>query len=214
MGLAWIGRRPRGAFSGSRPARKIGMSGRVCTVPGRGALALCALGGFFAAACEPEPARVAEGTASDLVQAVEGMTLRESQEGKLRWVLNADTARVHEKDDLTILLGVQVDFYDAEGESISSTLTAREGQVDARTRGLIARREVVVLSREGHRLETEELRWDPELGKVVSERFVRLTKGGSVLTGIGIETDPELRSYAIRSEVEGHLREEDKVDDL
>ncbi len=145
------------------------------------------------------------------VQLVEQMILRESEGGRLRWVLLADSAISYGAEERTLLVGVHVDFYDADGESIRSILTARLGEVDPRTRDLVARGNVVVMAREGHRLETEELRWDPRLEKVVSDRFVRLTKGESVITGTGIESDPGLRSYAIRSEVQGELREEDKL---
>jgi LPS export ABC transporter protein LptC len=145
------------------------------------------------------------------VQVVEQMVLRESEGGRLRWTLIADSALSYGEEEPTLLVGVHVDFYDAAGESIRSVLTARLGEVDARTKTLVARGDVVVRAREGHRLETEELRWDPEIEKVVSDRFVRLVKGESVVTGTGIESDPGLRSYMIRSEVEGQLREEDEL---
>lgn len=166
------------------------------------------------AGCQSEPAKqFREGAEGEPVQAVEQMTLRESEAGHLRWVLAADSALVYGAEENTLLRGVHVDFYNAAGDSITSTLTAREGSVDANTRMLMARGQVVIRSREGHCLETEELRWDPEVGKIVSDRFVRLTKGASVLTGVGIESDPELRAYAIRAEVQGELREEDRIVD-
>jgi len=172
--------------------------------------------GWAASGCASEPARqdaaVTE-QADGPVQTVEGMTLRESENGRLRWVLFADSTLVYETDDLTLLKELRVDFYDATGREVSSVLRAREGRVDPRTHAIVARRDVVVVSSEGHRLETEELRWDPERGQVISDCFVRLTKGESVLTGMGIESDPELKSYAIRSQVQGELREEDRIFD-
>jgi len=147
------------------------------------------------------------------VQVVEEMVLRETEGGRLRWVLHADSAINYGDEERTLLMGVHVDFYDAEGESIRSVLTAQTGEVDPDTRDLVARGNVVVTGREGHRLETEELRWDPEREKVVSDRFVRLTKGESVVTGMGIESDPGLRRYLIQSEVRGELREEDELID-
>jgi LPS export ABC transporter protein LptC len=109
----------------------------------------------------------------------------------------------------TVLSGIKVDFYNDRGDSVRSWLTAREGQIDPETRDLIARDSVVVWTRDGDMLETEELRYDHGLEKVVSDCFVRLTRGQSVLTGIGIESDAQLRRYVIRSQVEGDLHEED-----
>ncbi|MBP7669588.1 MAG: LPS export ABC transporter periplasmic protein LptC [Candidatus Eisenbacteria bacterium] len=176
------------------------------------ALAACAAAALVALGCEQEPARApSAGTPGDAVQTVLRMNLRESEAGKLRWVLEADSAFVYGEEDSTLLRSMRVEFYDPKGESVTSTLESRRGQVDARTRLLIAKDHVVVVSREGHRLETEELRWDPEIGKVVSDRFVRLTKDGSVITGVGIESDPDLGSYSIRSRVKGELREGDPI---
>ena len=199
------GFRPSTAAETWRGAR--GFSRRLAAPAGAALLAA-----WIAAGCQSEPAREAALEESGApIQTVAGMTLRESQNGRLRWVLTADSTLVYETDDRTLLRGMRVDFYDEGGTQVSSVLRAREGQVDTRTRALVARREVVVQSSEGHRLETEELRWDPERGKVISDCFVRLTKGESVLTGMGIESDPELRSYAIRSEVHGELREKDRI---
>lgn len=143
------------------------------------------------------------------LQVVEGMTLRETNAGVLRWILYADTAYHYGEGKLTRLIGVRVDFYHEDGDSIQSSLTAREGEMDPETRDLIARDSVRVSTDEGSLLETEMLRWDQATEKVVSDRFVRLTRGKTVVTGVGIETDASLKTYRICSEVEAEHRDED-----
>ncbi len=145
------------------------------------------------------------------VQVFRGLELRQSEAGKARWVLVADSAETFGEKARTRLWGIRVDFYGESGDSVRSTLTAREGEVDTQTRDLLARGNVVVNGQDGQRLLTEELRWDPAAGKVVSDSLVRVVKGSSVLTGIGIESDPELRSFVLRSRVTGELREEDRI---
>lgn len=166
-----------------------------------------------AGACGEEPREEAPGarTAGEPTQVVARMTLRESDAGRLRWVLDADSALAFGQGAPTRLYGMRVDFYNAAGDSIRSTLTAREGEIGDKQADLVARGQVVVRTASGHTLETEELRWDRAGGKVVSNRFVRLTKGSSVLTGIGIESDPELRSYRILSEIEAGVREGEPI---
>ncbi len=149
--------------------------------------------------------------AGEPTQVVAHMTLRESDAGRLRWVLEADSALAFGQGSPTRLYGMHVDFYNAAGDSIRSTLTAREGEIGDKQEDLIARGQVLVRTASGHTLETEELSWDRASGKVVSNRFVRLTKGSSVLTGIGIQSDPELRSYRILSEIEAGVREGDPI---
>jgi LPS export ABC transporter protein LptC len=142
-------------------------------------------------------------------QVVAGMVLRESKGGRLNWVLRADSAFYYGEGERTRLKGVHVDFYNATGDTVRSRLTAREGEMDPVRRDLVARDSVDVRTHDGTRLETEELRWVQETEKVVSDRFVRLTRGRSVLTGIGIESDAALKTYRILSEVSGELLEED-----
>ncbi|MCK4303788.1 MAG: LPS export ABC transporter periplasmic protein LptC [Candidatus Eisenbacteria sp.] len=163
-----------------------------------------------AGACEPEQSHRTVPLSEDVpIQAIKGMTLRESHGGKTRWVLDADSA-MHYENQRTLLLGVTVAFYNDAGDSIRSWLSAREGEVDPHTRDLVARGSVVVRTRDGDRLETEELRYEQAIDKIVSDCFVRLTRGESVITGIGIETDAALKSYVICSDVEGDLYEEDQ----
>jgi LPS export ABC transporter protein LptC len=175
---------------------------------GIGLAVLAALGG-----CGDEPREEAPAprAAGEPTQVVAHMTLRESDAGRLRWVLEADSALAFGQGAPTRLYGMHVDFYNTAGDSIRSTLTAREGEIGDKQEDLVARGQVVVRTASGHTLETEELRWDRAGGKVVSKRFVRLTKGGSVLTGIGIESDPELRSYRILSEIEAGVREGEPI---
>lgn len=142
-------------------------------------------------------------------QIVADLVLRESKAGRLSWVLRADSAFYYGDGERTRLRGVQVDFYNERGDSVRSRLTAREGEMDPTRRDLVARDSVDVRTHDGTRLETEELRWVQETEKVLSDRFVRLTRGRSVVTGIGIESDAALRTYRILSQVSGELREED-----
>ena len=178
----------------------------------RAILALWLLVAVVPCSCQREPIHeTGSPSGEEPLQLVEHLTLRESEGGRLRWVLVADSALSYGQGEPTLLRGVHVDFYGADGDTIRSTLTALEGEVEEQPRQLWARGAVRIETREGHGLETEELRWDHETGKVRSERFVRLTKGESVLTGIGIESDPELHSYRILSEVAAGIREGERI---
>ena len=188
---------------GMRFARAISGGARASRLLAAGALAL--------AACSSEPGE-RQSPPGELPpqQVVLGMRLRQSEGGTLRWEMQADSAEARSENERTHLWGVRVDFYAARGETLQSTLTAREGDVDSRSRALEARGNVVVTTRDGRRLETEELRWDPRTSKVVSDAAVRMVKGRSVVTGTGIRADPDLKQYEMRAPVEGDLREEDR----
>lgn len=149
------------------------------------------------------------------MQTFEQLLLRETEGGRLRWVLKADSAQHFGERDETLLTGVHVDFYNATGDTIRSWLTAEEGVVDPETRDLVAQGSVLIETREGQTLETEKLRWDNERGKVISNHYVRLTNGENVIEGVGIESDPELKAYTIHSHVKGKFHEGgDVLDEL
>jgi LPS export ABC transporter protein LptC len=189
-------------------ARVLSCAGRQAGRVALGLLLLALLGG----GCGSEPAEQQSGAGETTPQqVVQGMRLRQSEGGRVRWELTADSAMSYGENERTHLYVVRIEFHDAETESLRSTLTAREGEIEPRTEELMARGNVVVTSREGRRLETEELRWDPKRSKVLSDLPVRMTKGKSVITGTGIEADPDLGQYEIRSPVEGELREEDRI---
>jgi LPS export ABC transporter protein LptC len=190
----------------ARPRERVGAASRAAFA-GLGLVALV-LG------CTQEPAEQGAPAPGDQpAQVFSGLTLRESEGGRLRWVLQADSAVSQGQNNPTVLHGIRVEFYNAAGDSVRSTLVADEGEVTPKEkqRDLLARGHVIVRTPEGHTLETEELRWDHAAGKVISNDLVRLTRGESVLTGVGIESDPELRAYRILSEVEAGVREGEPI---
>lgn len=141
-------------------------------------------------------------------QVIEGLVLRETENGALRWTLWADRALKFENKP-TQLEGVRIVFYDEKDHTEKSVLTSLGGTVDEKTRDLLAEGDVVVVTADSIRLETPELRWDRLSGKIHTETPVKITEGQSVLTGIGITSDIDLNSYVIHKDVKGTLRDKD-----
>lgn len=184
---------------------------RLQVAAARGAFLLL-VAGLVLAGCGPEDEKpLTAGEDDGPLQTLQNIVLRESEAGRLRWILRADSARHYGEEDRTILIGVAVDFYNDTGDTVRSWLTAQEGEVDPATSNLIARGDVLVRTREGQTLRTEVLRWDNETGKVRSDHFVKLTDGDNVLQGVGIESDPELSEYTLQSHVKGEFYEGESV---
>jgi LPS export ABC transporter protein LptC len=93
---------------------------------------------------------------------------------------------------------IHADFFNQQGEH-SSVLTARQGVVDNNTRNLTAIGNVVVVSDSGIVLETEELMWDNQRQKVISEVTVKFTTAIDTLIGDSFISDPDLVNYEIRN---------------
>lgn len=164
---------------------------------------------FLAASCGTQDTEETAARPEDIpTQIVESLVLRETESGLLRWVLWADRALRYEGQP-TQLESMRIEFYDESGSAVQSTLTAHGGTVNEETRELLAQGDVVVVTSDGVRLESPELRWDPEVNKITTETPVQITEGENVLLGRGITSDIHLKSYVIHNDVRGTLRDED-----
>jgi LPS export ABC transporter protein LptC len=166
---------------------------------------------FLAGCGTPAPEPLEEtGSESMPTQTFRNLELRETTEGKLEWVLRARTAWQGSPGSPTRLESLGVDFYQRSGE-IRSILTADSGRVDSRHGDLEAIGNVVVVTPDGNRLETEQLSWDRKGSRVTSEVAVRLVHGSDVLTGVGFESDPNLERFELFEQVRASVREEGAV---
>jgi len=134
-------------------------------------------------------------------------------QGVRRMLLKADYIARYEKEDSTTARVVHADFYDEEGKH-SSVLTSDFGVIKENLKELWVSGEVVVISDEGVKLETETLRWDPNIDRIITDDFVRVTREEDILTGYGLEADQELKNIKIKREVKGVLREAPSREEL
>lgn len=138
-------------------------------------------------------------------QEVDGFTLTQTREGERVWSISAKHALVYEDADRVEMMTLRVDFFDGAGE-IRSTLTADEGILARRTNDMEVLGNVVVYAADGTILTTERLTWDERKGKVESDRPVRVTKGKDVMTGVGVEADPDLKNIRVKSDFKAFVR--------
>ena len=140
-------------------------------------------------------------------QEVSDFALTETQEGRVEWKLYARSAATYNARNLTIAQAVRVDFFDEQAER-SSELIANEGEINQRTRDMVARGNVVLQTAEGTRLSTEELRFlnQEQKMQVPENQLVRVERGSDVLTGYGFESDPNLRHFEFKRAVKATVR--------
>jgi len=141
-------------------------------------------------------------------QEIDGFTLTQTREGERLWVLSAVRGLVYEETDRVELETVRVDYFDDDG-SVRSTLSANRGVLKRRTSDMEAHGNVIVVAKDGTRLVTERLTWNERTGKIESDRFVRVTQGDDVFTGVGLEADPDLKNIKVKSEFRAYVRTPD-----
>ena len=173
----------------------------------RAALAMVLLAAVTATTgCEPQ-SRVRSGApAGDLPdQEVSDFVVSETDQGRMEWKLYARSAAVYNARSTIVARSVRVDFFD-EQQHRSSTLTAREGELNQVQRDMIARGNVVLQTAEGTRMSTEQLRFLNKTQRIVTDEFVRVERAGDVLTGYGFESDPELHHFEFKRQVHALVR--------
>jgi LPS export ABC transporter protein LptC len=95
-------------------------------------------------------------------------------------------SKTEEEPVLLFPKGFTVFFYDS-AMNLKSTITAEYGISYEKKKLMEARNNVVVENLEKQeKLNTEELFWDRDKGRIYSNKFVRITSGGQVYTGDGL----------------------------
>jgi len=90
-----------------------------------------------------------------------------------------------------------IDFFDTEGEH-NSKLTSVNGRLNEATNDIEAFGNVVVISDTGITLQTERLRWDNNIEKIISNEFVTIiTADQDTFFGKGFESDQNLNNWRI-----------------
>ncbi len=148
------------------------------------------------------------GTAVELPdQEINDFALTETDAGRPLWKLNARYAAEYSARNQITAKTLRVDFYDERGQR-SSVLTARAGEINSRTRDMVARGQVVLETTEGTRLSTEELRFLNRDQKILvpDDQLVRVERANDVLTGYGFESDPDLNHYEFKRQVQATVR--------
>lgn len=104
--------------------------------------------------------------------------------------------------------GVQVDFYDKDG-NVFSKLESLNGQRFPIRNEVVVRDSVVFTNlKNGNRLETEELYWTQNTREIYTNRFVRITTLKDTILSYGFRADENFTWYELRS-VEGIRRIEE-----
>lgn len=166
--------------------------------------AAAALFGLLAAGCReqqegPTASEVPESAPSEGMQ---GVSMQNFHIADTRWVLHADTASVYREGRKRVEAEwVSIDFF--QQEEHVSTLTSDRATLVQATDDLEARGNVKVVTDDGAVLKTSVLYWDHARARIHTDQFVEITRGGNVLTGVGLESDPGLDRVDIKEAVRG-----------
>jgi LPS export ABC transporter protein LptC len=129
-------------------------------------------------------------------QVMWGARFNLTDRGLQRAELFADTAFFFNDNTRVELENVHTTFFTTAGAK-SAVLTSRNGTYTSRTGGMIARKNVIVVSEDGKRLTTEQLAFDQTRNEISSDSAFVLTEPNRRLAGIGFRSDPSLNNIRV-----------------
>jgi len=92
--------------------------------------------------------------------------------------------------------GVELAFFDTTGVQ-RSVLTARRGLILPKQKRMEVYEQVVFVNSKGERLETEQLTWDQDSGRVHTDKAVRIQRGPDIIHGMGLDAAEDFSHYVI-----------------
>jgi LPS export ABC transporter protein LptC len=144
----------------------------------------------------PAPGAPAESSGPAPDRVIKNFTIDSFAGGERDWVLRAPKADFFESKNLVLIERPFVQFY--EGEEPSSTLESGRGEIHTGSRDLWAWDEVVMVSTDGARLNSDWLQYVAEKDRIVSTAPVTIVRRGSVIRGVGWEAAPDLSEVFIK----------------
>ena len=160
---------------------------------------LVALSVLCIGACQPESTTpVAESTVlpDSADQVLFGVRFFMTDAGVRKAELVADTAYMYDDNTRTEMRVVNTTFFKTSGEK-DATLTAEQGTYNVRLGSMEARGNVVVISTDGRKLETEQLRYDPARNEISGDSAFVMTDPERRISGVGFITDPDMNNVKV-----------------
>jgi len=162
-------------------------------------MALMAIFLFSLAACENDMQsimRLDQGAAA----VEEGIKIESlySQGGRVRAKLTAPTMKRYMERPAYVEFnnGLKVLSYN-DSLQVESTVTAKYGKYFENDDNVFLRDSVVVINKEGKRLDCNELNWDSKKGKFLSKKAVRISTPTDTIYGTGLESNQDFSDYNI-----------------
>jgi len=151
-------------------------------------------------ACTNDP-KLVQDFVSDKEQAIEqikGAELLHTENGKIkvRIVANKIERFQYQQPGLIFSEHMEIYFYNDSSE-LQSTLMANDASIDEDKKIMLAQNNVVLISSDDKKLETEELVWNEKKDKIYTDKKVKITTGKEVVHGEGFTSNPDFSQYSI-----------------
>ncbi|MEK6645842.1 MAG: LPS export ABC transporter periplasmic protein LptC [Candidatus Firestonebacteria bacterium] len=129
---------------------------------------------------------------------INGFHLVQTESGKKTIKMDADTAEIYRTKKTMKASPVKVIRFGKDGE-VFSNLTSDVAFINMESNDIEFQGNVIVIGKDGSKVETEKLLWHANTNRFTSEEPVKVTKGNNIMTGQGIDTDVELNNLIMHT---------------
>ena len=150
--------------------------------------------------CTNDPKLVQE-FVNDKIQAIEkikGAELLHTENGKVKVkIIAGEIERFLDVQPALVFSNhLEVYFYN-DSSRLQSTLLADDASMDEEKKIMLAQNNVILISSEDKKLETDELIWDERKNKIYTDKKVKITTGKEIVYGEGFTSNPDFTEYSI-----------------
>jgi LPS export ABC transporter protein LptC len=132
------------------------------------------------------------------IEQIKGAELLHTENGKVK--VRVVASRIERFQDIEPSLifsdHLEVYFYN-DSSQLQSTLMADYASIDERKKIMLAQNNVILISSDDKKLETDELIWDENKNKIYTDKKVKITTGKEVIYGEGFTSTPDFKKYSI-----------------
>jgi LPS export ABC transporter protein LptC len=160
-------------------------------------LSLCLIFSFTLCSCVEEEETIEE-TPPTTEQTIEKFVITETKDGKIKTILEAESAVIDEEKKVAYLKLPKVKFYD--NGKYQSILIAESGQIDMETNNIKAFGKCTVDTAQNEYLQTRDVTYDANKKMIYSSSDIKITKGNDVVYGKGFESDTDLKNIVIKKQ--------------
>ncbi|MDX2189024.1 MAG: LPS export ABC transporter periplasmic protein LptC [Bacteroidota bacterium] len=120
-----------------------------------------------------------------------------SDSGQIKVKMKAPKQDEYLNGDRIFPSGILLIFNDKQGNE-NANLVANYGKYDKTNNVYTAKGNVIITDlKEGKKMKSEEMNWNPTTKKVYTTKFVRIETKEEILTGNGLDADQDFKHYKI-----------------
>ena len=131
-------------------------------------------------------------------QTIEKFVITETKDGKIKTILEAESAIIDEDNKIATLTLPKVKFYD--NGKYKSILIAEAGKINMETNNVNAFGKCTVETVNKEYLQTRDVSYDAKKQIIYSNSDIKITKDNDVIYGKGFESDTDLQNIVIKKQ--------------